>query len=502
MVDSALTEALELALAGCSRQEVAEWSCGVQRLRARMDAVAAEAAVQAEDACVSSLSGLRSVPSFIAHHTTVDAVEVADDRRIGRWVSGFGAFAKASEAGQLTRKHLRLLRRCDNTRTREALLESQDQLVEAATTCSFRDFQKVLRAWMLAFDPDGEEPRHQHDNRRCKATKRWDGTVHGTFGFDPVQGDAFLNALEAEEKRLVALDADNGTVRTVAQRRADALVELVIRGAQRSDGTTTNPLTHLVLGVELAETMLADPPPTGSGPEPRGPGPGGPRRGGPVPTGPMPRDLSRRDRSENDLNPTTPDQSDPNQSDPDESDPNQSDHGVARGSPWLRTGFGMAAVGRAPPSSSLVDLADPGWRCELADGTPLHPHWARHILERSTMRRLVVDGARVCNLGRAFRAPDGARGKVTAEWLVEQLGTTGSVASCSSARTYPAHMRHAVIAAARGRCNVAGCDALASWLQVDHHHHPHSRGGVTSFANARCKCGFHNGAKGAQVPPP
>ena len=67
-------------------------------------------------------------------------------------------------------------------------------------------------------------------------------------------------------------------------------------------------------------------------------------------------------------------------------------------------------------------------------------------------------------------------------------------------RLYPRHLKDAILAAARGRCEVSGCDAPLAWLQADHHI-PHSRHGPTSTRNARARCDPHNKTKGNQMPP-
>lgn len=109
-------------------------------------------------------------------------------------------------------------------------------------------------------------------------------------------------------------------------------------------------------------------------------------------------------------------------------------------------------------------------RCELVDGTPIHPRLAVACLGVAELRRLVMD----------------------ADGEILDLGT--------KVRCYPRHLKDAIVAAARGRCAESGCDAPLSWLQADHDM-PFSRHGPTATRNAKARCDPHNKAKGDRLPP-
>jgi hypothetical protein len=107
---------------------------------------------------------------------------------------------------------------------------------------------------------------------------------------------------------------------------------------------------------------------------------------------------------------------------------------------------------------------DPNRRCELIDGTPIHPHLAMVLLALGDFRRLVLD----------------------ADSRIHEFG--------DSTRTLPDDVKHAVYTAARGRCRTRGCDAPFSWLQIDHRI-PWSKNGPTSVENSDVLCGGDNGHK-------
>ena len=118
-----------------------------------------------------------------------------------------------------------------------------------------------------------------------------------------------------------------------------------------------------------------------------------------------------------------------------------------------------------------VDPHDINARCELIDGTPIHPTHAAPLLIGAELRRLVL----------------GANNEIL------DLGT--------ATRCYPPHLKAAIIAAGRGRCATPGCNAPTRWLQADHIT-PAARGGPTSTRNAQPLCAQNNGFKSDTPPHP
>ncbi len=120
---------------------------------------------------------------------------------------------------------------------------------------------------------------------------------------------------------------------------------------------------------------------------------------------------------------------------------------------------------RLPVARGDVDA-----RCELVDGTPIHPRLAVAYLGVAELRRLVMD----------------------AEGEILDLGT--------KVRCYPRRLKDAILASARGRCAETGCDAPLTWLQADHDI-PFSRHGPTATRNGKARCDPHNKAKADRLPP-
>ena len=179
--------------------------------------------------------------------------------RLAEWLADFPLLADAYAAGDLTQPHLHLLRtKIDNPRTHRHLLGDQQLFVDAGRDCSFRDFKRVAEYWLVRIDVDGEEPQDQQDKRAVRFATRPGGRVMITGDLDALSGQAVQTAIEAEVENLRRQDLADDVDRTIAQRRAAALVNLVTRGAARPDGTTAKPLINIVMSQAVFEWLIAN----------------------------------------------------------------------------------------------------------------------------------------------------------------------------------------------------------------------------------------------------
>ncbi len=100
-------------------------------------------------------------------------------------------------------------------------------------------------------------------------------------------------------------------------------------------------------------------------------------------------------------------------------------------------------------------------RCELIDGTPIHPKLAAVAMAAGMVRRIVFDEQSL------------------------------PIDVAAKARSFPVWMKQTLLVRARGRCQIPGCDAPFPWLQADHVQ-PHSKGGPTKLSNGQILCDPHN----------
>ncbi|MFN3218732.1 MAG: hypothetical protein ACE367_19735 [Acidimicrobiales bacterium] len=318
-----LSDAGDIPLSCWSRDELAGWLCGLQDIRAQIDGLLCAAAAEGQSAALYQLDRARSLRQFVALRTRTNPADVGADLALGRWLAGFPVVARALAAGRITRRHAVHLRELDNPRTHQHLLDGIDYLTDAAHGCSWQGFIEACNEWLTHADTDGKLPDETERSRRCSTKKRADGTVSGQFNLDTIGGDAVRTAIEREAHRLFCIDADPSNpewkLRNHTQRMADALVNLITRGALRTDRTVGAPLVHVVVGLEILEEAMCRKAATDTGIAPIGPD-----------GQPLGDDLG-------------------------------------------------------------IDASNPLRRCELVDGTPLHPNQVLALLGVATIRRIVLD---------------------------------------------------------------------------------------------------------------
>ena len=94
------------------------------------------------------------------------------------------------------RRHVQALRDLDTKRTRAALRHAQGYLTDAARDCSWADFVDICHRWIANADPDGELADEKVREPGLTIKTNADGTISGSFRFDPLTGTAVKNAIE------------------------------------------------------------------------------------------------------------------------------------------------------------------------------------------------------------------------------------------------------------------------------------------------------------------
>jgi len=128
-----------------------------------------------------------------------------------------------------------------------------------------------------------------------------------------------------------------------------------------------------------------------------------------------------------------------------------------------------------PDRTVPVDPTDVDGRCELIDGTPIHPF-------------LAVAALGLCGPGGSIAAVHLRRHVMQADSRLLDVSV--------NARIFPEWMSTAALVQSRGQCETHGCDNPHSWLQTDHID-PVANGGETRFDQAQTQCRPDNQAKGA-----
>jgi len=419
-LDEALDAAGAIPVSCLGGPDSLAFVCGLQVAQNRLDAIRCRALAETGPDALTAHgeTGHRSVAGVVAARTGLAPSRPRADAQLGAWLVDFPILADAFGDGVISVQHVRAIRARDNTRTRPYLPEAQQYLIDATQHCTWAEFTALMRCWEIAADPDGEEPMEQVENRRCNYTKRSDGSVTGSFTLDPLAGDTFVTAMDRYVQNLFRQDTETGSNRKATHRRADALVDLTTQGANNPN-VTSPPLIHIILGEEVATDGFTRTTNNGDG----------------------------CDRG-------------------DDCDGIGDDDSGRSGGTCTCGDTGPVDLTRLP-----VDYNDPLRRCELIDGTPLHPQFALAALASATLRRLILGAdSEVLDLGRTVR-------------------------------TFPARLKQILMIQARGRCQQPGCDNPHAWLQADHLI-PWSRGGPTNLTNGQILCDPHNKAKRDKPPPP
>ncbi len=242
--------------------ELLDRACRLQRLTARIDAVRATVLAAADTASeapgVLRELGFRNASQVVAATTGAPAREIHATARTGRWLDDFPVFAQAAAGGVLTLRHLRELKALDTPDRRDALVASQHELelVAAARGHDFVEFTNRLTVWLINHT-DTDEVTEQVKKTSCTWNTNTDGSIDGRFHLDPLSAAAVGTALGDEMQRLFRQQSEGpGNADTPNRRRGQALVGLIVGGAEAPGSATTTPLVNLVIGQKILENFL------------------------------------------------------------------------------------------------------------------------------------------------------------------------------------------------------------------------------------------------------
>ncbi len=240
--------------------ELLDRACRLQKLSARLDAVRATVLAAADTASeapgVLRELGFRNASQVVAAETGAPAREIHATARTGQWLNQFPVFAQAAAEGVLTLRHLRELKSLDTADRRDALVASQDELVAAALDHDFVEFTNRLTVWLINHTTS-DEVTEQVKKTSCTWNTNTDGSINGRFHLDPLSAVAVGTALGDEMQRLFRQQSEGpGNAATPNRRRGQALVGLVVGGAEAPGSATTTPLVNLVIGQKVLENFL------------------------------------------------------------------------------------------------------------------------------------------------------------------------------------------------------------------------------------------------------
>ena len=185
--------------------------------------------------------------------------------RLGRTLRHLGVAEEAWLDGEMGEAQVGLMARAHKPATAEALARDEAFLVGEAARLPFRFFARAMAYWRLRADADGVEAdaTAMCDSRRFHLSASFGGMVFADGAFDPIGGTIVANELKRREQELFEVDwaeakarvgesvSATDLVRSPAQRRADAVVEMATRSASAgTHGKRPEPLFSVLVGYE------------------------------------------------------------------------------------------------------------------------------------------------------------------------------------------------------------------------------------------------------------
>ncbi len=193
-----------------------ELDAEVLRLTGQWDAAAA----WAED-------GALSASSWLAHRTATTKADASVLVRTARLVHGNERTAKALAAGDISPAHVEVAARAAR-HVEDLYADHEDTIIDAAQAVSPEDFKVVVNHWRTIAESliDHEPPDRRFDRRHFHLSPVLDKMARIDGYIDAEAGARLVATLDAMEPP----DPTDGPEppRTLAQRRADALVRLAM----------------------------------------------------------------------------------------------------------------------------------------------------------------------------------------------------------------------------------------------------------------------------------
>ena len=212
----------------------------------------------------------RSTGEWLAHKTRTTPSHAHRLLARAETAERFGSFYFALDNGRISGFHVDHLTRIwrKHPNLEDALVRDQQLLADTAVQLSPWEFGNVIDRWLIYMQPDtaADDYKAKEDARHLSLAFDLDKNLHFEGQLDPINGEGFAKLIERRAQELfyedwvVATDENEHRLspvapsvlllrRTHAQRRADALMSLVIDGSSTpADAQRPEPL--ILLGVD------------------------------------------------------------------------------------------------------------------------------------------------------------------------------------------------------------------------------------------------------------
>ncbi len=264
--------------------ELVESLLVAQQMRARLDAAAIALVDRFDARTVWAADGDRSAAGWVSARSGIAFGQAKSECRIARDLRRHGLITAAARAGRLSTAQVKALLGARRPGLEEAFDLCEEILINEVARSTLAAGHRFLARWVQSTrkllgvnEPDGTEPEGGEGRSTVRLSPvgdRWAGDMD----LSAEDGEIIANAVAAQIDalwRAKVFTTDDGL--TPGERRADALVELIRRGALAGpdDGTAT----PLILALTSAANLARPPADGASGPET------------PTPTEPAPSDT-------------------------------------------------------------------------------------------------------------------------------------------------------------------------------------------------------------------
>jgi hypothetical protein len=257
-----LAELLAVDVKALSLRERVEHQAAIERTRNKLDALLLEQVGDFDDSGAWQLDAATSAVNWFHGQVGGSRAVMAGRVKLAHHLHLMPLTREVLEEGRITESHAKVLSRCvANPRVRDRFPEDEATLVGEAENLDADELVNVVDQWIRLHDQDGPEP-HDPELDTVSANRVGDRVkINADLGLE--SGVPLLAALTERHDELWRRDRavaeanpdDGASSRTRGNRRAEALVGLVLDGA----GAESNPRRREALFTVLIdhETFLS-----------------------------------------------------------------------------------------------------------------------------------------------------------------------------------------------------------------------------------------------------
>jgi hypothetical protein len=200
----AVDELLARDVHGCSDLELEALVVGLQRERARLAAVQAQATAEWDARRLWARNGSKSATGRLARECRVSARSANADLRRARRLRTMPHVAAALAAGALSVDVVDLLVWANQPGIEHLFAHYEEALVCECKGSRYRDAKRIVVTWLDRMDSAASDRRKRRliDGRHCSAVRTLNDTVDVRALLDPIAGTEFKSELDRLEQQL------------------------------------------------------------------------------------------------------------------------------------------------------------------------------------------------------------------------------------------------------------------------------------------------------------